>query len=260
MNTAPTKNRFAGFAQEDSDDDVQIPKEKQTKTAAKKEVRKITDKLPKVNKQDLVADGFEVVAKDEQKQRGGGGERGRGDYQGRGRGGRGGGRGGERGGRGGGRGGYNTRGGAVQRLDADGNPIRTGNREREPYRGKPRQENDHPYDRRDGTGRGRRPEHKEGHGKGGWGDKPEVAYKQKGEAGEKKEGEEGEVEVEQKPVEEEKKQQKEEVKVEIIGVSMDDFLQGRTKQDKKEARVAEGIKGQKVEGTTGEKTHQSTVL
>ena len=52
----------------------------------------------------------------------------------------------------------------------DGNEIVESERqERQPFRGKPRHEDDHPFDRRDGTGRGRRGVPKEGHGKGNWG-------------------------------------------------------------------------------------------
>jgi hypothetical protein len=234
------KNRFEGAQFDDSDDEVVA--QKTTKTQKKKEDRKITEKPIKVNTTKMAEGGFEVVSKDptaarpQTASRGGrGGERGRGG----------------RGGRGGDRGG---RGGAPRpvRMDADGNPIGAGDkpRERRPFAGKPREEA-HPMDKHSGAGRGRRAENKrDGHGKGNWGDKEEVAYKKKGEAGEEEE------KVTEKKVEEPKVI----VKEEIVGVSIDDFFAGKDRKGKAEARATEGIKGAKVEQNQGEKVHQSTVM
>jgi hypothetical protein len=58
------KNRFAGAIADDSDDDVQVVK-KQTKTQAKKEERKISDKPVKVNVSKMAEGGFNVVAKED---------------------------------------------------------------------------------------------------------------------------------------------------------------------------------------------------
>lgn len=60
-------------------------------------------------------------------------------------------------------------------MDADGNPLKDfkGQRGHQEYRGKPRQE-DHPYDRKDGTGRGRKPNPKGGAGRANWGEKEGV--------------------------------------------------------------------------------------
>jgi hypothetical protein len=185
--------------------------------------------------------GFEVVAKDQQRndqaQRGGarGARGGRGTHS--------------RGGRGGAR---------PVRLDADGNKVGAGsnNRERRPFTGKPR-EDAHPMDRKSGTGRGRRPQNKrDGHGKGNVGQSEDVAYKKKQETG----AEEGAAEEtkEEKPVEEE--QPKVIVKTEVIGVSMDDFFSGRQRVGRKEGREAEGVKDAKVQANAEEKVKQATVL
>jgi len=90
-------------------------------------------------------------------------------------------------------------------------------------------------DRRSGTGRGRKPEDKrEGHGRANVGDREDKVYKRRGETGEEpKEGETvEEVKVEEPKVEEPKVI----IKTEVIGVSMDDFFQGRQRATKKEAR------------------------
>jgi len=234
------KNRFAAAVADDSEEEVV---KVVNKTQKKKEERKITDKLPRVNKEAMADGGFEVTdsARPQTASRGG-------------RGGRGGeGRGGERGGRGGRGGNRGGRGGA--RLDADGNPIANQNRERKPFAGKPR-EDAHPMDRQSGTGRGRRAENKrDGHGKGNWGDRADVTYKKKGEEGEAVASEEKKEEAKEVKPEEPKVV----VKTEVIGVSMDDFFQNRQKLGRAQAREAEGIKGQKVEALASEKVKQSTV-
>ena len=104
--------------------------------------------------------------------------------EGRGRGGRGRGD-GERRGRGDGgpkrRGGADGRDRRANAVDEDGNPVAVDGAEaggfRRGYQGKPR-EGDHPYDRKSGTGRGRRDDRRQG-GRDGWGDdkekKPEAA-------------------------------------------------------------------------------------
>lgn len=225
------KNRFAGADFDDSDDDVAV--QKTTKTQKKKEERKISDKPVKVNTTKMAEGGFEVVSKDPAAKTTTEGSRG-------GRGGRGGERGG-RGGRGGDRGGRGGRGGT--RRDADGNLVGAGDkpRERRPFTGKAREEG-HPMDRQSGMGRGRKPrEQKDGHGKGNWGDKADTEFKQKGTP----------VEEEEKVVEEKKPEEpKVIIKEEVIGVSMDDFLGGRSRLNKKEAREAEGVKGAKVAENT----------
>jgi len=214
-----TKNRFAGAAIDDSDDEV--IDQKTTKTQKKKEERKITEKVApvmKVNASKMAEGGFEVISKVGDAPRPSTANRG-----------------GDRGGRG--RGGENrprgaarpAREGKVTRLDSDGNPIREeGQRERRPFTGKPREEA-HPMDRQSGTGRGRRPENKrDGHGKGNWGDSEDKLYKKKGEEVE------GAVLAEVPEVAEVKEEKKvpEEPKViikeEIIGVSLADYMQNKT--------------------------------
>lgn len=133
-------------------------------------------------------------------------------------------------------------------LDADGNPIKR--KEREPFRGNP--------DRKPGFGStrgGRQGDRKGGHGKFGTGDKQDVAFKQKGEAG-VTETPEGKTEA---TVEEEKKEEVE-VITETIGISMEEFLANKMGGGKKEARQAEGIKGAKVQALDTTKSKQSTVL
>jgi hypothetical protein len=225
MNKDGGKNRFAGAAFDDSDDEP--AKVVVNKTQKKKEERKIAAPV-KINASKMAEGGFEVTETNRAPTRGG-----RGGAM----------RGGDRGGRGGDRGGRG-RGDrprtAAPRLDADGNPIRQERKERQPFRGKPREEA-HPYDRKSGTGRGRRPEDKrEGHGKFNTGDKETVTYKQKGTVGE--DGEEA-------PVEEKKVAEPEPVVVEMetIGYSMEEYLANKMFKGKKEARNAEGVKGAKVE-------------
>merc|ERR1712086_1194899 len=150
--------------------------------------------------------GFDVVT-NQPATRGRDGERGRG-----GRGGRGGERGRGRGGRGG-SGGER----APARLDAEGNPIKPTNRpRRDQGPGKA-------GDRQDGTGRGRRDNKRDGHGRGNTGTNEAVAYKQKGANTEGAPAEEQKVQVE------EKKPEPEPVVYETVGVSIDDFLTGKTK-------------------------------
>ena len=205
-------NRFGAIANDDSDEEVIA--QKTTKTQVKKQERKITEKPPKVNATKMQEGGFEVINKtgepkkreEPEERRGGRGGRGRGAHSGRGA-------------------------HHVTRLDQDGNPVRDqGHKERRPFTGKPR-EGAHPYDRRSGTGRGRRPENKrDGHGKGNWGDNQEQVYKQKGtdENEERKaEGEEEKVEKKEEPKKEEKEEEKVQIVEEVIGVSLDDFLQTR---------------------------------
>jgi len=243
------KNRFGAGFDDDSDDEP--VKQQTTKTQKKKEERKITDKAPRmINQKQAESGGFEYVAKDSQNKqasRGGGERGGRGGY---GRGGRGG---GDRGGRGGNRGRGGPRGGGrggrgggedrPVRTDADGNPIQSANRQRRPEG----QSESRRGDRQDKSGRGRRGDRKDGHGRGGAGTNQERSYKQKG----------------QDAAEEEKvaevKEPEPVVEMETIGVSIDDFLTGKTKTTKKEAREAEGVKG-KTEVSTAEKVHQGTIL
>ena len=211
---ATQKNRFQGADFDDSDDEP--VKQQTTKTQKKKEERKISDKPSKalLNSRTMEAGGFEYVAKDGQSkpQRGGADRGGRGGGRGRGGGDRGGrgGRGGQRGGGRGGRGG----GDRPVRLDADGNPIQSQNRQRRP---------DGPSesrrgDRQDKSGRGGRGARKDGHGRGGAGTNEAVVYKQKGQ----------DVVEEEKHAEEEAKPEPV-VEMETIGVSIDDFLSGKTK-------------------------------
>merc|ERR1719253_107390 len=106
-------NRFAAAAFDDSDDE---PVKQQTKTAKKKEERKISDNKPArlAGAKTMEQGGFDVVT-NQPSTRGRDGERGRGGRGGRGGDNRGGGRDGER---------------APERLDAEGNPIRPTNRPR----------------------------------------------------------------------------------------------------------------------------------
>jgi len=228
-------NRFAAAGFDDSDDEVVQHK---TKTQVKKEERKITDKrAPKVNPGQMEAGGFEVISKTPQVQeqrRGGKGAATRGGQH-------------SRGGRGGAR---------PVRLDADGNKVGAGsnNRERRPFTGKPREEA-HPMDRRDGTGRGRRPQNKrDGHGKGNVGHSDDVAYKKKDDVNQESAAKE---ETKEEPKVEEPKVI---VKEETLGISMDDFFANRSTLTKKEGRDAEGVKGTKVQANADEKSKQSTVV
>lgn len=242
-------NRFAAAAFDDSDDET--VQNKMTKTQVKKEERKITEKkAPKVNAQQLEADGFAVVSKDNNSQA----QRGERGGRGANRGGDRGGRGGDRRGRGAPRGG--ARGGAGARTDADGNKIGADNYHNndrtEHFTGKPRQEA-HPMDRQSGTGRGRRPVNKrDGAGKANVGYDEKMAYK-------KKQDGEGEATKEEEKVEEVPAEPKIKTKTEVIGVSMQDYLQSHTMLSKKQAREAEIIK-EKTEASSVQKVHQSTVL
>jgi len=230
-------NRFAAAGFDDSDEEVVQHK---TKTQVKKEDRKVSDKqrAPRVNAKEMATGGFEVVAKDGQQARtaevprrgGRGAARPEGDRRGR-------------GGRGGAR---------PVRLDADGNKIGAGsnNRERRPFTGKPR-EDAHPMDRKDGTGRGRRPQvKKDGAGKGNVGLGEDQIYKRKGE-----ENAPEEEKKEEAPREEEKPEPKVQYKEEVIGVSMDDFFGARKATGRAQAREAEGVKGAKVEVNEQNKVH-----
>lgn len=114
-------------------------------------------------------------------------------------------------------------------------------------------------DRQSGTGRGRRENKRDGHGKGNWGQKEDVQYKKKGEEPPAEEGKK-EDPAPSKEEEKEKEEDKVVIKTEIIGVSMDDFLGGKNRREKKEGRQAEGIKGAKVAAFNEEKQKQSTVL
>ena len=145
------KNRFAAAgAFDDSDDE---PVQKQTKTQKKKEERKVepASTKPKVSNKKMEEGGFELAHQSEKPkpQRGGAQA--------------------ARGGRG--RGGDRPR--TAYRTDADGNKIGNDRKERQPFRGKAR-EDAHPYDRRSGTGRGRRPTDKKDGAAGN------RAYKKKG--------------------------------------------------------------------------------
>jgi len=96
-------------------------------------------------------------------------------------------------------------------------------------------------DRKDGTGRGRRPDKKGGAGKGNTGLSEEVLYKKKQLPGE--EGAEEEEKKEEVKKEEVPEEPKVTIKTEVIGVSMDDFFANRDRRQKAQARDAEGVKG-----------------
>lgn len=238
---------------DDSDDETRAQvQQKITKTAAKKDARKIA--APKKTEETGDAffaatqsagaggdEGFNEVQKGRQARpatrggadaRGGRGERG--GFGGRGR---------------GGRGGAGGRPRTAARTDGDGNPVAE-KRERKPFQGKPR-EDAHPFDRRDGTGKANRGDKKAGHGKGNWG--KEGVYKKKEEDTAEKPAETEE------PVEEEKKEAEPEYVEEILGYSLDDFLSGKqVTGGPKEARAAEKL-ALKVEAAA-DKTKQSTLL
>jgi hypothetical protein len=111
--TTINKNRFAGAAFDDSDDEP--AKVTVTKTQKKKEERKITERPVKVNTSKMAEGGFEVTDAGRAPARGGRGGDSRGGRGGRGRGGDGEGR--------GGRGRGDRPRTAAVRTDADGNPI-----------------------------------------------------------------------------------------------------------------------------------------
>lgn len=184
--------------------------------------------------------------------------RGGGDREG-GRGGRGGGdrggRGGDRGGRGGARGSGRPR--TAYKTDVEGNQSvqYDKRRERKPYQGEVKEGGERRYDRKDGTGAGKRGDKKGGHGRANWGRDGE--YRQKGEPKEEKEA---------KPEEEKKEKEEEEVKYieEIIGVSMEDYFKERVVTQKKapgreaqkiSAKVEEKKEGKEKQSTTVQNTY-----
>lgn len=248
-------NVFAGLGfNDDEDSDDLAMKVNQTKTQKKKVERQISEKVkvgPKPSAAKLAEGGFDVTTKGrapaQAPQRGGGEGRGRGGRGGRGGEGRG--RGGADRGRGGADGVQRRPRTAAPRLDADGNPIKQ--KEHKPFTGKAR-EDAHPFDKKSGTGRGRRPfDKKEGHGKFNTGDKEHVAYKKKGDDGEEVAVEEVKEAKVEAPVPE--------PEMEIIGYSMDEFMAGKKMVGKKESRAAEGVKGAKVQANDSVKVHQETV-
>ena len=231
MQKQDTKNKFQGLGfaiDDDSDDDLQVMK---TKTAKKKEANKITENKPKqtfkVNAGKMAEGGFKVEEAGRPQTATRGGDRG--GYRGGDRGApRGGDRG--RGGRGGRGRGDGPREPREPRLDAEGNPIKE--REHKPFRGKPREEG-HPYDRKSGAGRGRKPDDKKGgHGRFNDGDKP--AYKPKNQ-----EGGEGAEEVKEEKVREYKKPEPvPEPEMEQFAFSLDEIMATKTMLGRKEARGA----------------------
>ena len=244
-----TNNRFAVFT-DPEDAAAAATKQVQEKKAAPKEQKRVVDK----QKETPAAAGEDELIRVGDKstqQRGGRGGRG-GDRGGRGgrggdreggRGGRGG-RGGDRGGRGGrGRGdrprtavaGGEGEEGQVDRPKTGGR----GERRHREYTGKAREEA-HPYDRKSGTGAGKKDVKKGGHGKGNWGT-------------EKKDGE-----TEQKPAEEEVKreepvEEEEVVEYEEVGVSLDDFLAQKKANSKGMLATAAGRTHEKA-NTKGTET------
>jgi len=238
------KNRFAGATTFDSDDDV--PAQKITKTQKKKEERKVEApaKVVKVNTNQMGEGGFEMVNNQ------------RPQTAARGRGGRGGGgRGGDRPRTAGRGGGDRPQGQRPPRLDQDGNPIRGARGGRGAQRGGDRGGRGNftgegkEGDRKDRTGRANRGNKKDGEGRANWGGDNEREYK-------KKSADEATEPVEEVKVARDPSPQYIE---EIIGVSLDDFFKGYKGTQKKEARAAEGIKGEKTKASDGGKTHQETV-
>lgn len=102
------------------------------------------------------------------------------------------------------------------------------------FTGKPREEA-HPFDRKDGTGRGRRGDKKGGHGKGNWG--------REGGADEQKDAPERRERKERPPREEQKVE--EPVEMEEVGLSVDDYFKAQAAKKanlaKKEMRTTEKI-------------------
>ena len=267
-------NRFETFAVEDESTQQQAVKAPVKQAEAKK---KPVVKVVRAPVDEADQAGFEKVDNGQESRRGGrggrGGERGdrpQGERRG-GRGGRGGDRpqgerrerpegerrerpqgeerrGGDRGGRGRGR-------PRTAVPDGENGPIveraeRGGQRGR--YEGKPREEN-HPFDRQDGTGRGRRGDKKGGHGRGGWGDKvprPEDSNATPIE---------GETTAEAKPERERRERKpREEVKAEPvveeeeIGFTLDDYIKAKQAKSqglikKQEVRAHEAIADKKIE-------------
>lgn len=131
---------------------------------------------------------------------------------------------GSRGGRGRGRGRGAPRvegeGGAAAEGEGTGpvndRPKETGEKRFHKYTGKAREEA-HPYDRKSGTGRGKRDMQKEGHGKGNWGKDTEPAKEEVTAATE-------EEKTEEKPAVEEKKVEEEVIEYVETGVLLDDYL------------------------------------
>lgn len=232
-----------------------------TKTQKKKEERKVEQPRPatKVNTAQMGEGGFNVVNNQRPQTASRGGRGGRGG-EGRGRGGEG--RGGGRG-RGGGERNDDrprTSGNRPPRLDAEGNPIRGGRGGRGAARGGDRGGRGNftgegkEGDRKDKTGVARRGDKKDGEGRANWGNEGDRQYK-------KKSVEEGEAVAE--AVEEVKTPKEPEVQYieEIIGYSLDDYFKtSNAAAGKKEARKADGIKGEKVAENALDKTHQETVL
>lgn len=246
------QNRFAAIADEQDAPVVKKAPAPQPKKEAP--VKKI-----KVQVAQPVEDGgdpFESVDRTQRPQRGGErGGRGRGERGGRGRGGdrpqtggerrerrEGEGRGrGERGGRG--RGG--ERRPRPQTAVAEGDsPVVEGEQkerinrgEKGPrFQGKPREEA-HPFDRKDGTGRGRRGDKKGGHGKGNWG-------KEDGRE-ENKNNEERRERRERREKEEQKVE--EPVEMEEVGLSIDDFLNAKRANQKGLIQTREARQHEKVD-------------
>jgi hypothetical protein len=142
-----------------------------------------------------------------------------------------------------------------RRMDADGKPLGDRPHNNKRFEGKPREEY-HPMDKKDGTGRGGRRPYNKRDGEGQRKREGDEAYKKKGDTEEAKvEGEAAEVKAVEPKVEEPKVI----TKTEVIGISMDDFFQGRQMLSAKEARAAEALKVKTTENNQ-EKTHQSTVL
>lgn len=250
------KNRFAAAAVDDSDDDVAV--QKQTKTQKKKEERKVaapaTEKAVKFNPNKMAEGGFSVVQAEgkDAKPTGGKGAANlakHGHHEGH-------------------RAGY--------KHAAEGVDVKE-RRERQPFRGKAREEG-HPYDRRDGTGAARRGDRKAGFGRGGWGERPDQIYKRKGEDDEEfahdvtkpkqQHGRGGHTQHrpqrdhKDKEEKKEKEEEKAEVQVveEVIGYSLDEVIGQRAQATgRKEARAPEGVKGEKVQALDAEKVKQSTV-
>lgn len=128
INLNMQKNRFAAAAGFDSDEDVPVEVQKKTKTQVKKEEKKISDKPVKINVSKMAEGGFEVVNTEKKD------DASRPVTAGR----------------------PKTRGPRTDKPREDRPRVTANNeaagldvpnnRERQPFRGKPRQEN-HPFDR-----------------------------------------------------------------------------------------------------------------
>lgn len=217
-------NRFATFA---DPEDVAAPAKTETKQKVQKETKKVVIKAKETSAA-IPDEEFDRVGDKPAAARGGRGGA-RGGQRGGDRGSRGGARGGQRGGdregqRGGDRGGRGRgrpRTAAAAGAGAEGEDgaqvdrPKTGDKEKRfhKYTGKAREEA-HPYDKKSGTGRGKRDQQKGGHGKGNWGNdkKPDASET---------------TPAQEKPEEETKKEQvpeEEPVQYEEIGLSIEDFL------------------------------------